>query len=51
MSTHKMSKSTYDAAKQMAADGYGIDDIRVRLKLSRQVAKIIVLGKYSVRKA
>jgi len=46
-----MAKSTYDAAKQMAADGFGVDDLIAKLKLSRQVAKIIVLGKYSVRKA
>lgn len=51
MSAHTMPKAVYDEAKQMAADGFGHEDIRVRLKLSEQVAKLIVLGKYSVRKA
>jgi len=51
MTSHTVSKSTYDQAKQMAADGHGWEDIVFKLKISRQVAKIIVMGKYRVRKA
>jgi len=52
MTDHAISKSAYDAAKQMAAEGYGIDDIRIRLSIPRRIAKIIVFGKkHTVRQA
>ncbi len=49
--TITMPKDTYDKAKQMAEDGYGWENIAVRLKVSEQAAKLIVMGKHTVRKA
>ena len=52
MTDHAISKSAYDAAKQMAADGAGWEDICAELKISKRIAKIIVHGKkHTVRQA
>lgn len=36
--------SLIEQAKQMAADGYGIDDLVARLKIPRNAAKAFVFG-------
>jgi len=52
MTDHAISKTAYDAAKQMAADGYGVEDLVARLKVPPNVARIIVHGKkHTVRQA
>ena len=52
MTDHAISKTAYDAACQMAADGAGWEDIVVRLKVPPKVARIIVHGKkHTVRQA
>lgn len=50
MTVHTLTKSIYDRAKQMAKDGYGWENVRAELKVSEQVARIIVFGKYRLRK-
>ena len=52
MTDHAISKSAYDAAKQMAAEGYGWENIKTKLKIPERIARIIVLGKkHTVRHA
>ena len=52
MTDHAISKTAYDAAKQMAADGYGWENIKITLKIPERIAKIIVHGKkHTVRQA
>jgi hypothetical protein len=40
-------KKDFALAKQMAADGYGVDDLVVVCGVSRREARLIVFGKKS----